>query len=157
MISASWAKLYPDSSRVRTADLGSKPPPGVLHLRSPDCFQRWTCPNTPPSFSPQTHNLCQQLFLFADHKPSQCHHQTGPICRAPFLQPSALDETCGGQWMSACARARAASSQPCFSESHLPCHRGLHWWILMGTWREVLVLGLLWPDSPFRVRGRNST
>ena len=49
------------------------------------------------SFSPQTHNLCQQHFLFADHKPSQFHHQTGPIRRAPFLQPSAFDEACGGQ------------------------------------------------------------
>lgn len=49
------------------------------------------------SFSPQTHNLCQQHFLFADHKPSQFHHQTGPVRRAPFLQPGAFDEACGGQ------------------------------------------------------------
>lgn len=78
------------------------------------------------SFSPQTHNLCQQHFVFADHKPSQFHHQTGPICRAPFLQPSAFDEACGGQWGSACACLLALPALSPTFEWHLPCHRGLH-------------------------------
>lgn len=56
-----------------------------------------------PSFSPQTHHLCQQHFFLADHKHSQLYHQTRSICWPPFLQPSACDEARGGQWVFACA------------------------------------------------------
>lgn len=87
------------------------------------------------SFSPQTHNLCQQHFLFADHKPSQFHHQTRPIRRAPFLQPSAFDEACGGRWGPACACGLALPAPALLHRWHLPLPPVLHSRILVGGWQ----------------------
>ena len=126
-----WSCVFSlTSSRARKGqDLGGKQSPCVLHLRGVlTASKDGTHSNTPLSFSPQTHNLCQQHFLSADHKHSQCHHQTGPICRAPFLQPSAPDETCGGQWVSACVCVLLLCQlSALLLWAAPPCHWGLHW------------------------------
>ena len=87
------------------------------------------------SFSPQTHNLCQQHFLFADHKPSQFHHQTRPIRRAPFLQPSALDEACGGQWGLLVHAGLLCLLSALLLSGTCPAPGGCIPWILVGGWQ----------------------